>query len=415
MKQISTVIVIMLIIFSCSTKSKKEDLEKIERLEKEITNQKYQIQDRKVIIEKLKKANNESLEQVKESVTKLKRERDSISKLYKIARGIDATVSNMNSEYAKVLNYKITSDDKYWKRGAYYTSEKKGEYLYNVRTSIINNHLRFYFMGVQQPFDIKNPVGTIYELDENKKLHVIDTINLLPKINSDSEYQLSLDKETHLQEFMLLQMDNLIVKDGRLYYYKINELDKTYFYQKPEKEFYEYLIGTKTAPRKINTTVFSNTIVESSLSIYAISPDKTKVVDYWGEELNFFNISDWKNDSQIIFSGGNLSNNLSKIDFDLKQFFKYYDDDLYGDPDHDKDVLLFGGVCWHTRKNILYFDNSGMMFRCIWQIDFDKNKVTKIVPEHEAIHPYFFEIKTNEYVAYVEKNKIMICESPDNN
>ena len=54
-----------------------------------------------------------------------------------------------------------------------------------------------------------------------------------------------------------------------------------------------------------------------------------------------------------------------------------------------------------------------MCYACIWMVNLSNRKVKKIVPEHEAIHPYFFIYKNQEYIAYLEENKIMLAEPPD--
>ncbi len=408
MRQILTLI-ILLIFIGCSNKSKKEDIEQIKSLKSQILKQEN-------IIKNIEKSHDNSLESIQSKTKKLEKEKDSLKRLHEISMAIDATINtNQNISHVQTIAYEALPNDKYWKRGVYYTSEKEDEYFYNVRTSIINNQLRFYFMGLKQPFDIENPIGTIYELDENKDLYVVDTINLLPKIKAVDSWQVTLDKETHLQEFMLFQLDNLIVKDGRLYYYKIKEVEKNYLFGNPTKEYYEYIIGTKEKSKKINNTVLSNVIVDTTVDSKILNPAKTKLAVNSGELLDFYEIPNVNklHDSLYLNHSYTFVSSLPKLDFKLSDFIKLESDDLYTDTDTDK-TLLFGGVCWHSRKNILYFDNSGMTFRCIWKIDFDKNKVTKIVPEHEAIHPFFFETSKREYIAYVEKNKIMICEPESN-
>ncbi len=410
MRYISILCLLFLQLSSCKQKSLQEDIEQIKKLEKEISSKEAAIKD-------LQSNKDESVKSLEVKLKNLKKSKDSIHRLHKVYTGIDVMAnSNVNTNYSKKLAYETLPPDKYWTRGTYYVSENKNEYFYNVRTSIINDQARFYFIGVKQPFDEKNPVGTIYELDEDKSLHVIDTINLLPKIKGEKGWELHSNKETHLQEFMLFQLDNLIVKDGRLYYYKIKEVERSYLFSNATKEYYEYIIGTKASSKKIDNIVLSNVIVNTTTDSKILNPTKTKLAVNSGELLDFYEIPNvntlydslYLNDKYYTYI-----ESLPKIDFKLSDFIKLESDQLYTDTDSNE-TLLFGGVCWHSRKNILYFDNSGMLFRCIWEIDFDKNKVTKIVPEHEAIHPYFFEVRAKAYIAYVEKNKIMLCEPKSN-
>jgi len=187
-----------------------------------------------------------------------------------------------------------------------------------------------------------------------------------------------------------------------LYYYKYSRANS-------EKEYYEYLIGSEVKPQKVGNTILSNIIVESADKINYINPDKSMMVVNYSEEMYFYKIPNWRKEYNSIYS---YDFKLPKIEFDLKKHMVYDNGDQFYLDSDTKKTILFGGISWHNRKNILYFDNSGITFRCIWKIDFDKDTVSKIVPEHEAIHPYFFEVKNKEYIAYVERNKIMICESP---
>ncbi|WP_075343593.1 hypothetical protein [Tenacibaculum agarivorans] len=410
MRQVSVVIV-MLIVLSCSNKSKKEDIVQIENFKKEISKQKEQILKQQKTIESIEKAHDNSLGKIKTDTQKLEREKDSIKRLYEISIAINGMSDNVTKNYTKTLDYKIVTNDKYWNRGVYYTSEKKNEYFFNVKTSIINNQMRFYFMGVEYPLKKDNLIINVYELNDNKELYEIDTVNLSSVAsNLVSDY----DAETFFHELTSLQLDNLILKNGRLYYYKIKEIKTDYRPKVVKKEYYEYVLGSKNKTQKIETTVLSNVIVETPDDIKIISPDKTKVVINYGEVMSFHEITNWNKQCKLILSNEYIVDKLPELKFKLSDHIKESKEFGLAVDEDTGEALLFGGICWHSRKNILYFDNSGMTFRCIWEIDFDKNKVTKIVPEHEAIHPYFFETLDKEYITYVEKNKIMLCEPESN-
>ena len=57
-------------------------------------------------------------------------------------------------------------------------------------------------------------------------------------------------------------------------------------------------------------------------------------------------------------------------------------------------------------RRFLFFDNAGVDYRCIWRVDTQTQEVVKIVPEHEAIHPFVFAHDGNAFVAYVEGPRI---------
>lgn len=85
----------------------------------------------------------------------------------------------------------------------------------------------------------------------------------------------------------------------------------------------------------------------------------------------------------------------------------------------DTDDLLIGKFVWNSiigvRVPILFFDNSGIDYRCIWTIDPYSGEVKKIIPEHEAIHPFYFveTIVDSEYLLYVEGNSIKKAVPPE--
>jgi len=65
-----------------------------------------------------------------------------------------------------------------------------------------------------------------------------------------------------------------------------------------------------------------------------------------------------------------------------------------------------GDIVWSGDDSTLYFDNHGSMAACIWKYDLPTKSLQKIVPEHEAQHPFTFTYKQKNYVIYIENNKI---------
>lgn len=400
---------IVIFFFGCKISSKDEDLKEIEDLSHKIYKNNKALHEQKETIKKLEDNINLEISKVRATF----HQKDSIIKLNKIINAIDAsTINNVFTDFYNAIDYEVTSNDSYWERGPYYTSENKNENFYNVKTTVVNGQLFFYFIGVKYPLEGDKVFANVYELNENKELYIIDTIDISPGIKIDREDDPR--GEWHLREFILLQLDNLIVKNDKLFYFKIKDFDNsTHHIKNSKKEFYEYTIGSKIKSKKTFKTILSNVIVEYADDIKLISPDKTKLVRNYGEVMMFYKILNWNKDYKSIYLDNATGEQLNVIDFDLSKHFKETEDGLYGDTDTGKD-LLFGGASWHSKKSILYFDNSGMTFRCIWKIDFDNNEVTKIVPEHEAIHPYFFQTYDKTFIAYVENNKIMLCEAPNN-
>jgi len=74
-----------------------------------------------------------------------------------------------------------------------------------------------------------------------------------------------------------------------------------------------------------------------------------------------------------------------------------------------EDGFVIGDIDWSPDDEVLYFDNHGEMLACIWRYDFYTKELTKIVPEHEAEHPFTFTYKGREYVVYIEGQNIKVA------
>ncbi|WP_417785164.1 hypothetical protein [Tenacibaculum sp.] len=391
------IIGVLIILCSCSNDSKKY-IREIKTLKDSIN----------FINENVKKS------KLKDSIIiiETKYKNDSLSRVLKKIKSINLTNNINEATFSTPLIYTDTINDKYYTRGVYYQSKETHEKLYNIRVSIIDNHKRFYFMGIKLPLDPFNSTADIYELDENGEIYKIDSLNLLASESGEKEL---INENIHLKEFMLLQLDNLIIKNGRLYYYKVLKYDResSSGLEINKKQYYEYLIGSEEKSKKINSPVYSSFVIDSPDAIMLVNPKKQLIATNLGEVIFFSRVENWTKTFNQMYIKDNayshIYNDLKDIKFKLSDFLPDLNkDEMYYDPETKKSVLI-GGITWNSTKNKLYFDNSGMTYRCIWEIDLDKNKLTKIVPEHEAIHPYFFEINGIEYIAYTEENKIMIC------
>jgi hypothetical protein len=66
-----------------------------------------------------------------------------------------------------------------------------------------------------------------------------------------------------------------------------------------------------------------------------------------------------------------------------------------------------GQIVW-ADDDVFYFDNSGAV-ACIWKVDLLEMTLSKVVPEHNARHPYYFEGGQGSFVAYIEGNYVKIA------
>ncbi len=403
-----SITIILLILSGCTSKSKPEDLDTIQQL--------------KTQLEKCERSSNKLTEDLKE----IKLNNDSLKRNWTKRRAINALDnSSWRINDSNILTYENVINDKYWKRGTYFESADTGEYLYNVKVYNFEHKSNFYFIGFK-PI-IKNGediIVNIYELDESKNLFIVDSFKLLDKAIDD----VANDEEIYLNDFLIRQSENLIINNGFLYYFK--EMDypasgNTFYEIISKRKYYKYRIDSKKQPEFIDDFVLTNTIIQSESSNRGlINNQKNLLAENSSGYISFYSIPDWNLVYNDFYNPDRKyipTSNLKQISFDFETHFfsdSYLDNNLgYSREQVDPDIndeVFFGGMCWHTRKPILFFDNYGIDTRCIWKANLDNKSIEKIVPEHDALQPYFFEIKNNEYLAYVEKNKIMICESPNN-
>lgn len=339
---------------------------------------------------------------------RLQEERDSISQLYR------NTVQIFDS-----LDQKLHAEiDRYWKRAPYYISPKENERFYSIKASVINDTIRFYFLGIDFPKKEDDLVANIYELDYNKEIHIIDSIKILGiKLSAN-------DSESfHFEETLLRQLDNLVIQDDKLFYYQETQLPTSYDTYKEilkKREYHFYEIGTKKKPRTTNKACIGEVITFGlSQNRWVINPDTTIIAHSDNTNISLYPISDWNKIKEQIYKQDIYSTysyiiELPALDFNINYLFheKYNNSSFKNESSMEE--VFFGGISWHYDEYMFYFDNSGYDYRCIWEADINQKHVAKIVPEHEAIHPFFFKHKANEYVAYVEGRKIMLAESPKN-
>lgn len=72
----------------------------------------------------------------------------------------------------------------------------------------------------------------------------------------------------------------------------------------------------------------------------------------------------------------------------------------------DQDAWSVGSFIWSDDNTKLFFDNHGSQAACIWQYHLKTRSLEKIIPEHEARDPFFFNYKNKEYILYIENNTI---------
>ncbi len=404
-------------ILACSPEYNEDDSKRIKELEEQCTEYEEQI-------ESFKNKSQKSTDSLKLENEKLQFQKDSITSKYNQLVNINLFQSSddyIYKKYTKGLPIEAKAKDEYWDRGFYYASEKEGEMLYHVTTGLRNDSIYFLFMGIVMEKELSQPAyAKIYELNEDKEIFVIDSFKfIMPTFISRPEISY------YLEDFSHRNNDNLIINGGTLYYYKETEerlWEDTYLDTWQKRECYSYSIGSKNEPLKLKGFYFSNNVQEGTGTYqFLISPAKSLLVSNFCSSLDFYHIANWNNALVSIFGKGDINTYRNEsiykpLGFDFDSTFNAYNKSILDSANsdlHDDESPIIGGFCWHPQKNIVYFDNSGVCYACIWKVDLDNSSIEKIVPEHEAIHPHFFATATNEYVAYVEENKIMLSKVPE--
>lgn len=359
-----------------------------------------------------------TIESQKIRISNLKKSTDSLTKeLIELKKREIKSIFTIDS--LKLGATKII--DEFWKRTPLFVSSNENEKLYYAKVKILNNETWSYFMGVKFPLGSDSIYANIYELNNKKKLHLIDSIKL-----SIRKSTASVGGDFHFQDFMMRQVDNLILTNDKLYFFEENDdvnQNDSYNQIMSKRNYFVYELGSEKKAMQTNEKMYSNSLYYGSSAYRSvINSNKTILATTDNYIISFYNIINWEKTFKDLYSSKkidfyNYTQKLPKSEFIFENYFKPPSlDNKYGirlDP-NNKQEIFFGDMCWHYEKDILYFDNSGYDYRCIWEANITEKKVKKIVPEHNAIHPFFFKIINNEYIAYTEDNKIMIAESPKN-
>jgi len=285
--------------------------------------------------------------------------------------------------------------------GIVYSSERINEKLFHVRVSVSGTEPLFVFLGACEPLDSLDTLAKIrvYEYSRAGGLTIADSF---PMKAFDEEWIVSKDG-VYFESMVFKQFDNLALHDGYLYYYREHgRLNGNGMYS---REYFRYALGSGKHPEMVGPEEFyaiNDRVMVGPNDGYCLSPSLSAAAFTNVYDIQFYHIGEdgldgFKNffDTRKPFTQPELINDRG--DFSLLQYFP-------GSPqlelpcDYD---ALFGGMAWHPSEEFLFFDNSGYCYASIWLCDLRTHKVKKIIPEHEAIHPQYFTIGGQEYLAYV--------------
>lgn len=322
-----------------------------------------------------------------------------------------AKVNDTITEETPVIKYlDSVIIDAYGKRGVVFRSPNTEEQLFHVRILSEEASLIYIFMGAVIPKDSTDTshFTRIYEYTEKEGIHVIDSM----KIAAFNHYWVHNGNGVYFEQMLLRNSDNLLFKEKTLLYYKENRSEENK-YSNPGKKYFSYIINSKKTPTEISEYDFYKDNPRrqtSTINHVLLSPERNFCLTSDVYNIRFYN--HLKRDSILILQKQNneaiskyFNSESVKSSLSLFDYFPTQSIDEICDEE-----ALFGHMVWHPMHDTLFFDNSGYCYACIWMFDYKSREAKKLVPEHEAIHPFFFIKENQEFLAYVQTNEIRVYE-----
>lgn len=292
-----------------------------------------------------------------------------------------------------------------------FSSENPNEKLLHVRVHTSSDIPTFYALGAEIPQDSSDKSHHVrfYEYTETEELHVIDSA---PLLCFEGEW-IGTENGVVFKEFLYRNYDNLYLHNNMLFYYKELGIPKREENQNHSlKRFFSYRVNSKEKPQSISAEQYYKNNPRRTLNsaeVLSFSPS--------GEQLAYSDIYNVYFHKSKTYSKEEMYEayihkdvlvdtlyDTAAGDFELMPIFP----DTIGFQDNGgcDARALFGGMNWYPNEKVLFFDNSGYCYACVWMIDLETKKCTKLVPDHEAIHPYYFTRYGREFLAYVQNNQI---------
>lgn len=292
-----------------------------------------------------------------------------------------------------------------WDRWIYYESIVPDEMLYQVRvqvvTSMSGDSIRVIFLGTSTD-DYGYFRVRLYEYDDNGLYLIYTNPSPVMERNGSLVFVEQADRY-YMQSFIRRQSDNFIINGMELYFYV------DYMTELAGRNHFVYQLGSRDRPKPITEKEFVEKRWEV-VRIFNRDDTETTLVSTTGQKTAYTGTYDisvaWDFDQvkfNRIVDGAMTGWELG----DDEDGFHMSD---YMGEEFDDELMLIGSLCWDYSDRNIYFDNSGMDYRCIWEFDTMTLQVRKIVPEHEAVQPFYYEIYGNGYIAYTENNTVMIAE-----
>jgi len=296
--------------------------------------------------------------------------------------------------------------------GTVFSSDRGGEQLFHVRVLATESDPIFVFLGASSPEDSSDTLAQIrvYEYTRSSGLYVIDSFPM----EAFGEKWVGNDEGVFFEQMVYRQADNLAISLDTLHYYSEHGTLKDAGEGVPEgmyaRTHFRYKLLSRGVPEAIDRDTFRSHNPRRTvgpMASYHLSHDQSIAAYTNIYNIRFYQldgdrrrefVSYWDNSEPLASPEADSSRN----DFCLLQYFP--GSELLEEPCDDE--ALFGGMDWHPSGEYLFFDNSGYCYACLWVIDLATRNVVKIVPDHEAIHPFWFQTGGQGFLAYVQGSEV---------
>lgn len=362
--------------------------------------------------EAVKKENGKLKEKLSESLNQIKQYEVEINQLKKI----NAEFLEREYQANNQLEYTVTNlNDGFWKRGIVYESPNKNEKLFNAKCLEIQDTLRYFFFGA-------NLLSTI----ESGAEHVLVKLyEYIPKMSREVKEidAFTCEYNWEYDEYFFLSMeDNLIFNGDKMYYHKRFENARVLYHESfgtllkdyDTTRYYEYNMLLHKNTATVNFSDISS--ICNKYDNYTISENHNIIAERNDLIIDIYEYTDdWeKRDVCLYINKAEKDNHYEKI-IDIEGIQRVFSFEDIRDEIREvlKDEFALGYMSWDYKGNNLYFCNTNISLACIWKFDLLHRDVYRIVPEHDAIHPFYFEYNDTPMVFYLENNKLMVCESPE--
>ncbi len=393
MNKLVTTSILLILLSACVSKTKNETAKgESKELKEKLKGVQAQLAQYKAEIEQLKENNSELQKQLEEVKKEFKKPE--------------------HQSKGELLYSVIKENDGFWRRGVIYELPDKNEKLFNPKCIEIQDTLRFFFFGANRTGEVQGDYDSV----------LVKLYEYIPKMHGRVK---EIDRfkccyEWEYDYFFLSMEDNLVFNGDKMYYHKHFENKKITYSVEDNRDNFEYYEYNMLSHQKKGAFKFKDiSLYFDKYSNCAISENSNMIAqhrDILGD-IVFFTYSSLldKREAYLLIKKGTRGYETDKVynEDGIQQEFSLLDIKSEREAENDPEMYALGYLSWDYKGDNLFFCNSNIVLACIWKLDIQEADIKRIVPEHNAIHPFYFEYYDKSMVLYVEDNKLMVCESPN--